>query len=135
VSFNSDLSAEMSTMAGQQVQDEVQKANATLIAVSIQVDSTTSSTITPTGNRTSGGINSAPGAKRDNTLDNLCPVSGGTRITIATVQALAPTLENVADLIAGQYVVTYTRPGGSAKVLQIGQPQGLKLSVARWAPK
>jgi hypothetical protein len=77
----------------------------------------------------------SPGAKRDNVLDQLCPLSGGTRITIATVQALAPALENVADLLAGQYVVTYTRPGGSAKQVLIGTPQGLKASVARWAPK
>jgi hypothetical protein len=32
-------------------------------------------------------------------------------------------------------VVTYTRPGGSAKQVLIGTPQGLKASVARWAPK
>jgi len=135
VAFNSDLSAEMSTMDGRQVQDEVQKANATLVVVSIQVDSTTSSTITPTGNRTSGSVGAAPGAKRDNVVDNVCPLSGGTRITIGTIPALAPTLENVADLLAGQYVVTYTRPGGSAKQVLIGTPQGLKASIARWAPK
>lgn len=135
VAFNSDVSAEMSTMPGQQVQGEVQKANAALVVVSIQIDTTTASTITSTGNQPGGGVGMSPGAKRDNVLDQLCPFSGGTRITIATVQALAPTLENVADLLAGQYVVTYTRPGGSAKQVLIGTPQGLKASVARWAPK
>jgi hypothetical protein len=135
VAFNSDLSAEMSTMAGEQVQAEVQKANATLVVVSIVIDSNSAATATVTGNRTSGGVGVSPGAKRDNVLDNVCPLSGGTRITIATAQALVPTLENVADLLAGQYVVTYTRPGGSAKQVLIGTPQGLKASVARWAPK
>jgi hypothetical protein len=135
VAFNSDLSAEQSTMPGQQIQNEVQKANATLVVVSILVDNTTASTVTPTGNRLSGGINTAPGATRDNVLDQLCPFSGGARITVATVQALAPMLENVADLVAGQYVVTYTRPSGSAKQVLIGTPQGLKASIARWAPK
>ena len=77
----------------------------------------------------------SPGAKRDNVLDNVCPLSGGTRITIATVQALAATLENVADLLAAQYVVTYTRPSGSAKQVQIGTPQGIRALTAHWAPK
>lgn len=135
VAFNSDLSAEMSTMAGEQVQSEVQKANATLVVVSIVIDSNSAATATITGNRTSGGVGVSPGAKRDNVLDNVCPLSGGTRITIVTAQALAPTLENVADLLAGQYVVTYTRPGGSAKQVLIGTPQGLKASIARLAPK
>jgi hypothetical protein len=135
VSFNADVSAEMSTMAGEQVQAEVQKANATLVAVSLQIDSNSAATSTSIGNRTTGGVGMSPGAKRDNVLDNVCPLSGGTRITIATVQALAATLENVADLLAAQYVVTYTRPSGSAKQVQIGTPQGIRALTAHWAPK
>jgi hypothetical protein len=117
VAFHSDLSVEMTSLTGEQIQNEVSKANATLIVVSLQAITSNAK-------------------QRDNALDNLCPVSGGLRITITTVQALAATLENVADVIASQYVVTYSRPSGSAKVVQVGiQANGIKASTARWAPK
>jgi len=117
VAFHSDLSVEMTSLTGEQIQNEVNKANATLIVISLQAMTSNAK-------------------QRDNALDNLCPVSGGRRITITTVQALAATLENVADVIASQYVVTYSRPSGSAKVVQVGiQANGIKASTARWAPK
>jgi hypothetical protein len=117
VAFHSDLSVEMTSLTGEQIQNEINKANATLIVVSLQAITSNAK-------------------QRDNALDNLCPVSGGLRITITTVQALAATLENVADVIASQYVVTYSRPSGSAKVVQVGiQANGIKASTARWAPK
>jgi len=110
VSFNSDLSAEMSTMAGEQVQAEVQKANAAVVAVSIVVDSNSAATATSTGNRVSGGVGVAPGAKRDNVLDNVCPLSGGTRITIATPQALPAT-----SLVLGPKSEVPLKPGPRTK--------------------
>ena len=117
VAFHSDLSVEMTSLTGEQIQNEVNKANATLIAVSLQAITSNAK-------------------QRDNVLDNVCPVSGGRRITIATVQALAATLENVADIISSQYVVTYSRPSGSAKTVLVGiQANGIKASTARWAPK
>ena len=117
VAFHSDLSVEMTSLTGEQIQNEVNKANATLIVVSLQAITSNAK-------------------QRDNALDNLCPVSGGLRITITTVQALAATLENVADVIASQYIVTYSRPSGSAKVVQVGiAANGIKASTARWAPK
>lgn len=117
VAFHSDLSVEMTSLTGEQIQNEVNKANATLIVVSLQAITSNAK-------------------QRDNALDNLCPVSGGLRITITTVQALAATLENVADVIASQYLVTYSRPSGSAKVVQVGiAANGIKASTARWAPK
>jgi hypothetical protein len=117
VAFHSDLSTEMSSLTGEQIQNEVTKANASLIVVSLQAIRSNA-------------------MKRDNVLDNLCPISGGSRITISTVQALASTLENVADVIASQYVVTYSRPSGSAKLVQVGiAANGIKASTAHWAPK
>ncbi len=117
VSFNDDVSVEGSKMPGQQVQDEVTKGGVTLMAVSLQSTATN-------------------GPLRDNVLDQLCPFSGGRRITINGVQALAATLENVADVINSQYIVTYARPSGSAKQVLVGaKVQGVKMSTPRWAPK
>jgi hypothetical protein len=117
VAFHSDLSVEMTSLTGEQIQNEVTKANASLVVVSLQAIRSNA-------------------MKRDNVLDNLCPISGGLRITISTVQALTATLENVADIIASQYVVTYSRPSGSAKLVQVGiQANGIKASTAHWAPK
>ena len=116
-SFNSDVSVEVSKMPGQQVQDEVQKADATLFAVSM-------------------AENASNGPLRDNVLNVLCPYSGGKRFTIGDITALESALKNVADVLASQYVVTYKRPGGSAKQVLVGvKRDGLKASTARWAPK
>ncbi len=117
VAFHSDLSVEMSTMPGQQIQNEVTKANASLMVISLQAITSNAK-------------------QRDNVLDNLCPISGGARITITTVQALTQTLENVADIIAQQYIVTYKRPSGAAKLVQVGiAANGIKASTAHAAPK
>jgi hypothetical protein len=117
VAFHSDLSVEMTSLTGEQIQNEVTKANATLIVISLQAITSNAK-------------------QRDNVLDNLCPISGGRRITLTAVQALAATLENVADIISSQYVVTYSRPSGSAKTVLVGiQANGMKASTARWAPK
>ena len=119
VEFNSDISAEASKVEGGQIQTEVQKANATLVAVSLQ-----------------SRVNNGP--KRDDVLDKLCPYSGGMRITINGVQALAATLENVADILANDYLVTYVRPSGSPKTVRVGlrvAEGGPRASTAGWAPK
>ena len=117
VAFHSDLSVEAIGITGKQVQDEIEKANATVVVISMQAQA-------------------ANGMTRDNVLDGVCPYSGGRRITIATIQALAATLENAADIVAGQYVVTYSRPSGSAKNVLVGMKvNGVKASTARWAPK
>lgn len=117
VSFNSDLSVESNGVQGPTAQSELEKANVTVLAVSMQAQA-------------------ANGPLRDNVLDGVCPYSGGRRITIATIQALAATLENVADIVSSQYVVTYSRPSGSAKQVLVGaKVNGVKMSTARWAPK
>lgn len=118
VSFNSDLSVEASTLPGQKVQDDVQKANVTWFAVSLHT-----------------GISNGP--LRDNVMGELIPYSGGIRITIGDVAALEPAMKNMADILTSQYVVTYTRPSGSApKILAIGiRGEGLKVTAPRWAPK
>ena len=117
VSFNSDLSVESNGVQGQTAQSELEKANVSVIAVSMQAQA-------------------ANGPQRDNVLDGVCPYSGGRRITIGTIQALAATLENVADIVASQYIVTYSRPSGSAKQVLVGmKATGVKASTARWAPK
>ncbi|HKW00238.1 MAG TPA: hypothetical protein VJN96_10465 [Vicinamibacterales bacterium] len=117
VSFNSDLSVESNGVQGPTAQSELEKANVTVIAVSMQAQA-------------------ANGPLRDNVLDGVCPYSGGRRITIATIQALAATLENVADIISSQYIVTYSRPSGTPKQVFVGiQANGFKGSTPRWAPK
>ena len=117
-SFNHDLSVENSNLPGEQVQSSVQKANATLFAVSIQ-------------------NNPSNGPLRDNVLDGLAPYSGGRRITILAIQALAATLENAADILSSEYLVSYARPkSDSPKQVLVGiKVQGAKASTARWAPK
>jgi hypothetical protein len=118
VSFNSDLSVEATTLPGQKIQDDVQKANVTWFAVSIHT-----------------GITNGP--LRDNVMEGLIPYSGGMRVTIGDVAALEPSMKNLADVLASQYVVTYVRPSGSSpKILAIGiRAQGLKVMAPHWAPK
>jgi len=117
VSFNSDLSTESNGVTGQQAQNELEKANVSVLALSMQA-------------------HVANGPQRDNVLDGVCPYSGGRRITILGIQALAATLENASDILTSQYVVTYSRPSGSAKQVLVGiKLQGVKASTARWAPK
>ena len=117
VSFNTDVSVEVSRMPGQQVQDAVQNAEVTLFALSIS-------------------DNAANGSLRDNVLNELCPYSGGKRFTIVDIASLESALKNIADVIGSQYAVTYTRPSGSAKQVLVGiRREGLKPSTARWAPK
>jgi VWFA-related protein len=115
--FNADAAVEVSSMPGKQVQDEVQKAGTQLFAVSLQE-----------------GANNGP--LRDNVLGQLCPLSGGKRFTILDISSLEQALKNVADAIAGQYVVTYKRPSGAARQVQVGiRREGLKAYAAGWAPK
>jgi hypothetical protein len=118
VSFNSDLSVEASTLPGEKVQDEVQKANASWFAVSLHT-----------------GITNGP--LRDNVMEGLIPYSGGMRVTISDVAALQPAMKNMADILASQYVVTYGRPSGpSPKIVAIGiRGAGLKVMAHHWAPK
>jgi hypothetical protein len=117
VSFNDDLSVEASRLPGKKVQDEVQRADATWFAVSLQE-------------------HVANGPLRDNVINVLCPYSGGARFTIVNIAALESALTNVADIIANQYVVTYRRPSGSASQVIVGiRQEGLKASTPRWAPK
>jgi hypothetical protein len=116
-SFNSDLSVEASKLPGQMVQDDVQKANASVFAVSLQEQV-------------------ANGPLRDNVLNNLCPYSGGKRITILDIAALESALKNVADILTSQYVVTYRRPSGTARQVLVGvRVTGVAANTARWAPK
>jgi hypothetical protein len=119
VSFNHDISVEASKVEGGQIQQEVQKAGATLVAVSLL-----------------SRVNNGP--KRDDVLDKLPSYSGGLRITINGVQSLASTLENVADILAKEYVVTYARPSGTPKTVLVGlrvAEGGPRAYTARWAPK
>jgi hypothetical protein len=117
VSFNTDVSVEVSKITGQQVQDEVQKADVTLFALSIH-------------------NNVANASLRDNVLNELCPYSGGKRFTIVDIASLESALKNIADVLGSQYAVTYLRPSGSAKQVQVGvRREGLKPATARWAPK
>jgi len=117
VSFNTDVSVEVSRMPGQRVQDAVQNAGVTLFALSIN------------NNTTNGPL-------RDNVLNELCPYSGGKRFTIVDIASLESALKNIADVLGSQYAVTYTRPSGSAKQVLVGiRRNGLKASTARWAPK
>ena len=101
LAFHSDLSVESNGVTGQQAQNEVEKANVSVVAVSMQAQV-------------------ANGPQRDNVLDGVCPYSGGRRITILGIQALAATLENASDILTSQYVVTYSRPSGSAKQVLVG---------------
>jgi VWFA-related protein len=76
-------------------------------------------------------------AQRDVVLNTLVRNGGGTREYIVAQAAAPMQLARIADALTSQYEITYARPEGSAKIVQVGQRTGkdLKLVTGIFAPK
>ena len=117
VSFNSSTPLERSKLNPQQVQTELQKAGVSWFAVTFA----------------DGGASSP---LRETVMTQVLPYSGGLRLTVNEVNRLEPAMQALADVLASQYVVTYTRASGSPKEVQIEvKGDGLRAFYPRWAPK
>lgn len=117
VSFNAVTPLETSRLTKQQIQNELQKTGVSWFAVTF-----------------ADGGSSSP--LRDSIMTEVLPQSGGLRLTINDVTRLEPAMKVLADILSAQYVVTYTRPSGSPKEVQIEvKGEGLRAYYPRWAPK
>lgn len=76
-------------------------------------------------------------ARRDVVLNTLVRNAGGTREYIVAQSAVPMQLARIADALTSQYEITYQRPGGEAKIVQVGHLTGrdLKLVTGIFAPK
>lgn len=75
--------------------------------------------------------------QRDIVLNTLVRNAGGTREYIVAGTAVPMQLARIADALTSQYEITYERPDGAAKIVQVGQRTGrnLKLVTGIYAPK
>jgi VWFA-related protein len=73
---------------------------------------------------------------RDVVLNNVTKTTGGRREFIVGQSAVETVLKSYADALTSQYEVTYKRPGGSAKVVQVGVTrQGVRLHASGFPPE
>jgi len=112
VDFNSrEGSAERSMKSAA---EEVHKAGATLWAVSVR----------GTG---------APAQNREEVLNKIVQANGGLRLMPVDSPGLEPNLKIVANSLASQYTVTFTRPGGGKpKVTKMETSRGAKVQLTPW---
>ncbi len=87
---------ETSRVQGERVMDEVGKSGASVWSISLPA--------------AFGG--SSP--SREVMLDALTAATGGVRLTAVSASALESMMQKVAEALTSQYVITYTRPAGSA---------------------
>ena len=75
--------------------------------------------------------------QRDIVLNTLVRNAGGTREYIVAQAAVPMQLARIANALTSQYEITYERPEGDAKIVQVGQRTGrnLKLVTGIFAPK
>ena len=75
--------------------------------------------------------------ERDIVLNTLVRNAGGTREYIVAQTAVPMHLARIANALTSQYEITYERPEGGAKIVQVGQRTGknLKLVTGIFAPK
>ena len=91
--------------------DQVHAAHASLWALTYQ-------------NAESARVRGKVGANREAVLSNLTKQSGGIRIPVPQAAGLDVQMKKVAEVLLGQYAVTYERPDGAA-------PKMLQMAVAR----
>ena len=111
VAINLDGFNEVSTTPPQSVADQVLAAHASLWALTYQ-------------NAESARVRGKVGANREAVLSNLTKQSGGIRIPVPLAAGLDVQMKKVAEVLLGQYAVTYERPDGAA-------PKMLQMAVAR----
>lgn len=118
VVLNLEPSQEESRQEPQKINQSLMNSHAQLWAVSLQ----------------KGTLKNA---QRDVVLNTLVRNAGGTREYIVAESAVLVQLERIAQALTSQYEITYERPEGNAKIVQVGQRTGrnLKIVAGIFAPK
>jgi hypothetical protein len=111
VAVNLDGFNEVSSMPPQNVADQVIASHASLWSLTYQ-------------NAESARVRGKVGANREAVLNNLTKQTGGIRIPVPQAQGLDAQMKKVAEVLIGQYAVTYERPDGAT-------PKLLQMAVAR----
>lgn len=111
VAINLDGFNEVSTVPPQGVADQILASHASLWSLTYQ-------------NAESARVRGKVGANRDTVLNNLTKQTGGIRIPVPQAQGLDVQMKKIAEVLLGQYAVTYERPDGPA-------PKMLQMAVAR----
>jgi VWFA-related protein len=117
VSLNMEPSTEGSREEPKQLIDAFRKSTAQLWALSLQKGP-------------------ARNAQHDVLLNNLAQYSGGQREIVVGQSSMVSWFTRYADALTSQYQITYTRPGKSAQVVQVGLARGgVKLHASGYAPQ
>jgi len=117
VSFNATTPLEISKLTAKQIQEALEKANASWFAVSLQ-----------------DGGSSSP--MRETLMSEQIPMSGGLRLIVKDPVDLEANVKALATVLNSQYVVTYSRPSGSAKQVEVTvNAPGILVRHPKWAPK
>jgi hypothetical protein len=112
VDFNSQEGSDERTMRS--AFDEVRKVGATLWAVSVR-----------------GTAQSTP--TREEVLNKIVQNNGGLRLTTVDSPGLDTNLKIVANSLASQYTITFTRPdGGTPKTVVFETARGAKVQKTNW---
>lgn len=106
-------SQEASQVRGDRITAEIEKAGASVWAVSLT--------------QTSGVSNPA----RDYALESLTAATGGMRLTGVASSSLETLMKRIADSLVSQYVVTYTSEG-TPKMITPGASRGATVLRAPW---
>ena len=93
--------------------DEVHNAGATLWSVSIR-----------------GSVVTTP--SREEVLNKMVEANGGLRLMPVDVTGLDPNMKIVANSLASQYTVTFTRKGGTPKATKFETTRGAKVQMTPW---
>src|SRR5262249_24802371 len=101
VAINLDGFNEVSSVPPQSVADQILASHASLWSLTYQ-------------NAESARVRGKVGANRDTVLNNLTKQTGGIRIPVPQAQGLDMQMKKVAEVLLGQYAVTYERPDGAA---------------------
>lgn len=72
----------------------------------------------------------ANNANRESVLNDVTRVNGGMRFTVKDPSGLEAALKGVANTLASQYAVTFSHPGGNAKVTRFETTSGAKVLLS-----
>ena len=109
IDYNSSESLTESTM--KRVTDALQASGATVWSVSLRAPRASQS-------------------RREGALNLITRASGGHRFVASESSGLPALLEQVADSLASQYLVTFERPAGALKEIRMETSRGVKVNVS-----
>jgi hypothetical protein len=117
VSFNATTPLEIGKLTAKQIQEALEKANASWFGVVLQ----------------DGGTSSP---MRETLMAEQIPASGGIKLSVKDPADLEGAVKALATVLNSQYVVTYSRPSGSAKQVEVTvNAPGVLVKTPKWAPK